>query len=200
MLTTAILTGCGGQGTHEKQDDGKELDKITFAFFCNVVIPEDMDKVEEAINEITREKINVEVELLPMSLSTYEQQINLMISSGEKLDLFNMFGTQFAVDVTQNKLAAMEPELLKTVAKDTVETIGEDYMKSVTVNGNVYGFPVLKDNAQVRGVVMNKRMLEENNLLEEAENVKSTDGLAALYDKMLSARSEERRVGKECGS
>lgn len=148
LLTTAILTGCGGQGTHEKQDDGKELDKITFAFFCNVVIPEDMDKVEEAINEITREKINVEVELLPMSLSTYEQQINLMISSGEKLDLFNMFGTQFAVDVTQNKLAAMEPELLKTVAKDTVETIGEDYMKSVTVNGNVYGFPVLKDNAQ----------------------------------------------------
>lgn len=187
LLTTAILTGCGGQGTHEKQDDGKELDKITFAFFCNVVIPEDMDKVEEAINEITREKINVEVELLPMSLSTYEQQINLMISSGEKLDLFNMFGTQFAVDVTQNKLAAMEPELLKTVAKDTVETIGEDYMKSVTVNGNVYGFPVLKDNAQVRGVVMNKRMLEENNLLEEAENVKSTDDLAALYDKMLSA-------------
>lgn len=184
-LTAVMFAGCGNKGGSDSVKESSEPDKITFAFFCNVVIPEDMDKVEEAINKITRDKINVEIELLPMSLSTYDQQINLMISSGEKLDLFNMFGTQFAVDVTQNKLSAMDPELLETVAKDTVETIGGDYMKSVTVNGNVYGFPVLKDNAQVRGVVLNKQILEDNGLLEEAENIKGTEELAALYDKVM---------------
>lgn len=190
MLTASMLAGCGSSGGKSEGKENGEADKITFAFFCNVVIPEDMDKVEEAINEITKEKINVEVELLPMSLSTYEQQINLMISSGEKLDLFNMFGTQFSTSVTQNKLAAMDPDILKTAAKDTVDTIGEDYMKSVTVDGNVYGFPVLKDNAQVRGVVLNKQVLEDNGLLEEAEAIETPDDLAALYDKVMTAGSD----------
>ncbi len=189
-LIAAMSAGCAGKGGSDSKEESAGTDKITFAFFCNVVIPEDMDKVEEEINKITRDKINVEVELLPMSLSTYDQQINLMISSGEKLDLFNMFGTQFAVDVAQNKLSAMEPELLESVAKDTVDTIGEDYMKSVTVNGNVYGFPVLKDNAQVRGVVLNKQILEDAGLLKEAENIKGTDDLAALYDKVMAKRTD----------
>ena len=113
------------------------------------------------------------------------QQINLMISGGEKLDLFNMFGSEFAVAVAHNKLAAMEPELLSGEAKDATEALG-DYIKGATVNGSVYGFPVLKDMANVRGVSMNKDILEKHGLLEEAEKVKSPDELAGLFDKLMT--------------
>lgn len=185
VLAASMLAGCGGKQAEETPMAVSEPDKITFAFFCNVLIPTDMDKVEAALNEVTREKINVEVKLVPMSMSTYMQQINLMISGGEKLDLFNMFGSEFAVAVAQNKLAAMEPELLNGEAKGATEALG-DYIKGATVNGSVYGFPVLKDMANVRGVSMNKDILEKHGLLEEAEKVKSPDELAGLFDKLMT--------------
>lgn len=184
LLAAVMLAGCGEK---KKADEGGkgEPDKIKFAFFCNVLIPQDMDKVEDALNEVTREKINVEVELVPMSMSTYMQQINLMISGGEKLDLFNMFGNEFATAVSQNKLAAMDAELLDSVAKDAAEALGEDYLTASSVNGKVYGFPVLKDMANVRGISMNKDVLEKHGLLEQAEAVKAPEDLVPLFDKLL---------------
>ena len=89
LAFSSLLQGCGKTETASKnstkevlsessEQQSTEPDKITFAFFCNLFIPEDMDMIEEALNEQTRKKINVEVELVPLSLGTYNQQIMLM--------------------------------------------------------------------------------------------------------------------------
>ena len=91
LAFSSLLQGCGKTETvsenstkevlsESSEQQSTEPDKITFAFFCNLFIPEDMDMIEEALNEQTRKKINVEVELVPLSLGTYNQQINLMVS------------------------------------------------------------------------------------------------------------------------
>ena len=72
-----------------------------------------MDMIEEALNEQTRKKINVEVELVPLSLGTYNQQINLMVSGNEKLDLYIMFGGDFSSAISQNKLLPIAQDTLQ---------------------------------------------------------------------------------------
>lgn len=100
LAFSSLLQGCGKTETASKnstkevlsessEQQSTEPDKITFAFFCNLFIPEDMDMIEEALNEQTRKKINVEVELVPLSLGTYNQQINLMVSGNEN-DIVNI--------------------------------------------------------------------------------------------------------------
>ena len=75
LFTTLLLSGCGNSsspaasgeatGTADADDD---YDQITFAFFCNLFIPQDMQMIEDALNEQLREKIHAEVELVPLSL------------------------------------------------------------------------------------------------------------------------------------
>ena len=73
LAFSSLLQGCGKTETASKnstkevlsessEQQSTEPDKITFAFFCNLFIPEDMDMIEEALNEQTRKKINVAVE------------------------------------------------------------------------------------------------------------------------------------------
>lgn len=190
LFTTLLLSGCGNSsspaasgeatGTADADDD---YDQITFAFFCNLFIPQDMQMIEDALNEQLREKIHAEVELVPLSLGTYDQQMNLMISGGEKLDLYIMFGGNFSSAINQNKLAVVDPDLMAEYAPGVLDALG-DYMDSVTVNGNVYGFPVNKDMATRRGVSLNRDLLEKHGLLEAAEEIQNVDDLAVLFEKM----------------
>ena len=83
--------------------DGEEPYTIVYAFDVWMQQP-DWDLVEENLNTLVEEKIGARVELLPMTGANYDQQINLMISSGEKLDLYNASArTTFTTDVSSNK-------------------------------------------------------------------------------------------------
>ena len=191
LAFSSLLQGCGKTETvsenstkevlsESSEQQSTEPDKITFAFFCNLFIPEDMDMIEEALNEQTRKKINVEVELVPLSLGTYNQQINLMVSGNEKLDLYIMFGGDFSSAISQNKLLPIAQDTLQEYAPGVVDALG-DYLKASTVGDKIYGLPVNKDMAQARGISLNKEILEKYDLVEMGENISNTDDLAELF-------------------
>ena len=92
------MTGCGSSSdnaagqqtaTDQKTEGNEEYTKIVYAFKSFNNIPEDLSDVNEAISEITREKIGVEVELMPIASSAYGQQVSLAMQGGEQLDLFH---------------------------------------------------------------------------------------------------------------
>lgn len=151
--------------------------KVTFAYFCTAVIPEDVDKIEKAMSDYALEKVNVELELVPLSIGTYNQQINLMISGGEKLDIFNMFAADFNSSVAQNKLYALDPAMVQEHAPGVVEALG-DYMVGTTINNEIYGFGVMKDMAAARGVVFNQEILDKHGLT--VDHIDNPDELTEL--------------------
>ena len=53
------------------------------------------DRVAEKMSEITMEKLGVKVELMPMDSASYAQNMNLMLASGEQVDLFNAVSVGF---------------------------------------------------------------------------------------------------------
>ena len=55
------------------------------AYFCMTNYA-DVQAVSDAMSEITLEKINATVKLLPMDVVSYLQQMPLMLSGDEKLD------------------------------------------------------------------------------------------------------------------
>ena len=75
-------------GYHTTWDDTEE---ITVVWPTMGSIPSGLQAVEDAINEISEAEIDVHVHLKPFEVGGYEQQINLMISSGEPMDLMVTF-------------------------------------------------------------------------------------------------------------
>lgn len=117
---------------------------------------------------------------MPLSLGTYNQQINLMVSGNEKLDLYIMFGGDFSSAINQNKLLPIAQDTLQEYAPGVVNALG-DYLKASTVGDKIYGLPVNKDMAQARGISLNKEILEKYDLVEMGENISNTDDLAELF-------------------
>lgn len=159
-LMIHLLSGCSNSSNKEETKGGEEPAKVTFAFFCPAVIPADIELVQNAMSDYAREKINVEIELVPISIGNYVQQINLMISGNEKLDIINLLGPNFNTSVSQNKLMALSDELVDEYAPGVKAALGE-YMAGTTINGKVYGFAVNKDMAAARGIVFDEDYLNE---------------------------------------
>ena len=86
--------------------------------------------IEDALNEQLREKIHAEVELVPLSLGTYDQQMTLMISGGEQLDLLPTFfygSTAISALKAQNQLNPLD-DLLAEYGQDLTTAMPEGYL------------------------------------------------------------------------
>lgn len=144
--------------------------------------PQDVQTVEDALNKITVAKINTEVTLMPFDLGTYNDQINLMISGGEKLDAMVSFfygSTEFMSMASQNQLEPLD-KLLEEYGQGILETLPEVYMNTTKINGNTLGVPVYKDNVATIYYAMRTDILDKYNLTEQAQNIKSVDDIEAI--------------------
>ena len=152
LAACTVLSACGNESgnqsvgqtdkseTNDTVQEGEEPYTIVYAF--DVWVQQaDWDLVEENLSNIVYDKIGAKVKLLPMTGANYQQEVNLMITSGEKLDLVNASArTTFSSDVTSNKLLGLDEETVRKYAPDAMEVIG-DYMEATTVDGKIYGFP-----------------------------------------------------------
>ena len=74
-----------GTGTYNVTWD--DMEDIIVVYPSMGPIPSGLQAVEDEINKITEEEINTHVTLNMIEVGNYDQQMNLMISSGETVDL-----------------------------------------------------------------------------------------------------------------
>ncbi|OMF26753.1 ABC transporter substrate-binding protein [Paenibacillus sp. FSL H8-0548] len=160
-------TGAGNasESSESAEDAMKEPYELTMALPIFGAVPADMKLVEAEINKLTQEKLNTTVTILPLSIGSYDQQMNLMTASGEKLDLMFTFGigSKYATDAISGKLLPIDP-LLDKHGQGIVEAIGAEYMESARVNGQIYGIPTLHSFASQPAVFMRKDLVEKYNI------------------------------------
>ncbi len=176
VLTIMIIIGlssCGGSPSStetavvpsdvEEQTTTSPVtyDKVvyTYATFNNIPSNETLATVEEAINEITRDKIGVEVELMPIVIWDYSSQVSLALQGGEKVDIFQSLGdfnnavsTGMALDLT---------DMFDTYAAESKELIGVDWLAATSKAGRIYGIPTYKPIALTAMVVYRQDIADE---------------------------------------
>lgn len=149
---------------------------VAFAFPVTFNQP-DMGLVEEAMNKAALEKIGVGIKLIPLSMGTYIQQINLMIASGEKLDLFIEYGDNFSTDVAQGKLCPID-DYVENI-QGAIDAVTDIYWQATMVNGKHYGLVSIKDLAKVYGFTMRKDLVEKYSIDPTA--IKTWDDVGELF-------------------
>lgn len=144
------------------------------------------ERVENAINNITEDEIKVRVHLTYINMGSYAQQVSLMMSSGETLDLLltsPMAAAAFSALTSNNQLMEIS-DLLNMYGQPALDTVG-DLIKGTTIDGGVYAVPVYRVLNTGLSVYIRKDILAELNLMEQAENASSWDDVTALYDEIL---------------
>lgn len=101
----SLLSGCGGaksgeatgktESSKQESSDSEEPAEIVFAYMTQNNIPEssELERIQNLINDYTVDKINTKVKLVLFSNSDYMNQVNLMLASGEQIDLFQSLNT-----------------------------------------------------------------------------------------------------------
>ena len=177
-----ILTACGGGAattvnpsqTTASQTASTEPYHVVYAF---LMTPQaDWELVEAEISKRSKEKINVTFEGLPLAFAAYDQQINLMLASNEKLDLMRQAGALFVSYVSQNRLNALD-DYLEVNGPDILYHLG-DYIKAGQIGGKTYAPPAIRNMGNGYGIVMRTDILEKYDIdtskietYEDLENI-----------------------------
>lgn len=121
---------------------------------------EDCDAVAAKLSEITEEKLNADVELVRVGFGSFETQLNLALSSGEELDIFNPHAMGLTTFVNNGQIKELD-ELLDTYGKQLKQLIPEEDWQCTSVNGKIYSVPSNKEKAHGIGFIMRKDILDE---------------------------------------
>lgn len=127
--------------------------------------PKDLKLVEDEINKIALPDINVKAELMPIPMANWMQQTNLMLSSGEKMDLSIVYnsGGLFGSHVAAGRLQPID-DLLADYGQGIVSAISElspEYLKPGMISGVTYGVTQLRDLATNMGLLCRKDIADE---------------------------------------
>ena len=164
--------------------DDEDIAEITMVYMPLGSMPKGVQEVEDAINEITEKEINTHVDIQMLESGSYDQQISLMMSSSEKLDLMLTLPTgssSYNNMISQNQFMDIS-SLLKEYAPDVLKTIG-DYMEATTVDDKIYAVPVWRTYVICPYVVMRSDVLEDLGLMDKAQNMTSF----TEYEEILEA-------------
>ena len=166
--------------------EGYEKVVFSYATFNNIPTNEVRASVEEAINAITREKIGVEVELMPISIWEYSSAVSRGLQGQDKIDVFQTLGdfnvaasTGMALDIT---------DMIDTLAPETKEIVGEDWLNACTFKGKIYGIPTMKPIALTPMVVYRKDIADELGL--DFSNVNTPADLTDILMKVKEGHPE----------
>lgn len=203
---TQAPTEAGDEGeTKAEQPSGGDVAyNVTWEDTADIVvlypsmgpIPNGLQAVEDAMNEITEEEINTHVTLKMIEVGNYDQQVNLMTSSNEQLDLMiTMPGgpASLSTMASQNQLTDIT-DLLPEYAPTALAGVG-DLIKGNQINGRTLGFPTYKGFVGGQYINMRTDVLEDLGLMDKALNMKSF----ADFEEILEAVTTSEKWGHLAG-
>ncbi|MCI2049369.1 MAG: ABC transporter substrate-binding protein [Lachnospiraceae bacterium] len=130
-----------------------ELKHVVMSFPTFTGAPQDTQMVQDAMNEILKDK-GIEIELLISDLSSYKQNMTLALSSGEQIDVMNLITQDPATLISQGSLTDLEADsLMDTYGPGIKDAIGQNYIDACRVNEKLYSLPGQHDYAQGRGCI-----------------------------------------------
>jgi putative aldouronate transport system substrate-binding protein len=196
MAVSLLLSACGGNGGStaatantasqtpgtsgeaEKSKSDLKPYELTVAYY-NIGNTKDLQEVQAAVNRLTKEKINATIKFTPIDPAAYTQQINLMLASGEKLDiLLTLTALGYGTQAAKGQLVPLE-DLLKKYGQDITKVVTPDVLKATATSGKIYGLPSVRDWAADFGVLMRKDIVDKYKI--DVSKIKTFDDLDPVF-------------------
>lgn len=208
-----MLTGCGSDKQTNTGDNSQssttaqgttsgENTSGQDAYTVKILAPgdastEDCQKVSAAASAITKEKFNTEIEVTRVGFGSYDQQVNLMLASNEKLDLMYQYCGNVTTAISSGQILPLD-DYLEGYGKDLKEQISVDDWRCVTFNGNIYGVPSNKEKATGWGFAFNKEMADATGI--DYTTIKTQEELEPLLTKVKELYPDVYPVVSHTGS
>jgi putative aldouronate transport system substrate-binding protein len=147
------------EGTEEK-DYSKQEPYTVKLLLPGTATTEDCEEVSALASTILKEKYNTTLEVVRVGFGTYAQEVNLMFSSGEKLDMLYNNRDIFTSAVSNGQIVEIG-QYLDEYAPEMKAQISEEDWACTTVNDGIYAVPANKEKAVAWGFSFVKSVADE---------------------------------------
>lgn len=196
-MVMAALTGCGSTSTSDQSSgsstsgssdasntsdssDSSEIYEIVMEFPTLGSTPEDLQVVEDKINERTESELGVHITLYPVSAFDLNSTTNLMVSSGEKLDLALSLFENGCMSYVNKGIAMDLTDLVAEYGQDIVAAEGTA-MSGGYYNGTLYAVPSEEKMGRVKAFVARKDLLDKYNIEYDENHIYTMDELTEIF-------------------
>ncbi|SHO45362.1 ABC transporter substrate-binding protein [Anaerocolumna xylanovorans] len=143
--------------------------------------PRDVQHVEDSLNELSIPDINVKIHLQPVTLGTYMQQIQMVLSSDDALDIFPIFGSNAGSYIDAGYVVNIAP-FLDSAGSDLTDIIGKEDIKCCSIGDFLWGVPTMHERSNPIGYVVRTDLLKEAGFT--ADDVKTMADMTKVYAKV----------------
>lgn len=177
-MICVMLTGCGGNKTPASSsgagsgsgsgagtgdgtiDFDEEPYEVSIQFVGMFEENNDIENVEAALNEITLEKINCTVDIVPLFIGNLPNDTSRRVAGDEKLDIVTVGLTQPVSSMVPLGLLLPLDDLLAERGQDALEATA-DVAEGQKIDGQTYGLTGYIYAAASGGFVYNKTLADE---------------------------------------
>ena len=191
VMCLSLLTGCSGNnngsnnsasnsattgdetstGDTGNENSNEEPYEVNFAYLV-ASTGSNMDKVREAMNELTMEELNMTVNLIPMTFSEFISQLPMMLAANEPMDLMPLPAGQASTFITSQYIVDLSPYLDKI--PNIEESVG-DLINAGYVGDFLTGLPMVKEAAYPCALITRQDIMDELGYSEDDFNVTTDD-------------------------
>jgi putative aldouronate transport system substrate-binding protein len=174
------FTACSSKGEKSSEQSSQKSAPVELSVASLTLgdTPKELQLVQDEINKKLLEKINAKINWQVIPAGSWAQKTNLMLASGEKLDLYTVQGVSFSSSVSKGQLIDLD-DLLNKYGQGIKTAVGDDYLKAGKVNGKIYAVAPVKSLAAGYGLKIRKDYAEKYNI--KTTKVNSLEDYGAIF-------------------
>lgn len=186
MLTLSMvvsMTACGnseaGGSKDSAKNNGNGDEPYTVTMVLNGSTQPDEERIEQKINEILEPELNAKLDIVVLPWASASQQLQLMLSGDEKIDVFYTQATNAVQYMNAGQIIDMS-ELIDKYGTNIKQIYGEDIAKINQIEGFVYGVPNQIERGSIPAVFMRKDLVEKYNI--DTSQIKEPKDLESVFE------------------
>ena len=186
MLTLSMvvsMTACGnseaGGSKDSAKNNGNGDEPYTVTMVLNGSTQPDEERIEQKINEILEPELNANLDIVVLPWASASQQLQLMLSGDEKIDVFYTQATNAVQYMNAGQIVDMS-ELIDKYGTNIKQIYGEDIAKINQMEGFVYGVPNQIERGSIPAIFMRKDLVEKYNI--DTTQIKEPKDLESVFE------------------
>ena len=188
-LSASMLAGCGGNKASEDE-------MVTLKWVLPSAAQDGLSEVLEEANKITREKIGAEMDIVLIDDGAYQQKVNLMMTSGDQLDLVWTGYMNEYQKVAQNGGLKDITELVDQVGMN--EVVPEYFLEAAKIDGRIYGIPNQQVISNPYALTVFTDLLEKYNF--DPSTVKHIEDMEPFFEKIKANEPDMIALDPDLGA
>ncbi len=173
-----LITGISGCSNEPAEQNAETSD--TLKIFVRLKNRPDCELVNQELSKITREKLGFDVEF---NFGYNSDKIALMLASNEQMDIGLENYTTIIDRARQNAFVDITDKVKNEYPK-LYNAIPEELWEGVKIDGKIYAVPTYKEFAESWVVLVDKKVIEENNIdISKIKELKDVEPILAALKK-----------------